>query len=367
MKRKKNAENNEIGEVKADVAPAETAEESVAEEEIASADAAVLTQSVAEEENKPESQTEVTADAAAAAKQQSGVVVDGKIMSKSQRNKRTALRWTYITFGAILMSISVYFFQVPNNFTLGGVGGISIVLSNYITAHVPFLTQAVIMAIINVVLLIIGFIILGKQCTVRTIYCSLLYTGLIWVFEAVDIIGLITGVPTPKGGTPIPLTTQIDELGNVIAGSGQPFLELCFSILLFGVGGALIFNCGASSGGTDIIALIMKKFTKLNVGVALMIVDMTIIVVSIFTFKDVSTALYSFLGLFARTFLLDGVIESFGKTKYLTIITKNPQDIGDYILKVVNHSYTMYDAEGGYTHERKKCLLPYASATKRLK
>ena len=315
-------------------------------------------------ENAASPEAEVAAAASTAlnategAPAQSGVVVNGKVLTRAQKNKRTALRWTFITFGAILMSISVYFFQVPNNFTLGGVGGISIVLSKFITPlnsfTQRFLTQAVIMAIINVLLLIIGFIILGKSCTLRTVYCSLLYTGLIWVFEYIDIIGIITGIPTPKGGVPTPLTDQ-------------PFLELCFSILLFGVGGALIFNSGASSGGTDIIALIMKKFTKLNVGVALMIVDLIIIVVSIFTFKDISTALFSFLGLFARTFLLDGVIESFGKTKYLTIITKHPEDIGEYILKVVNHSYTMYDAEGGYTHERKKVLVTVCKRNEALK
>ncbi len=363
MKRKKNVENIDESEVKADVAPSENTNEATVEAETAATVSAAA--------SKPEPQPDVSADAAAAAKEQSGLVVNGKMLTKAQRNKRTALRWTFITFGAILMSISVYFFQVPNNFTLGGVGGISIVLSKYITPlnsfTQRFLTQAVIMAIINVLLLIIGFIILGKQCTFRTIYCSLLYTGLIWVFEYIDIIGLITGVPTPKGGTPIPLTTQFDEAGVMIAGSSQPFLELCFSILLFGVGGALIFNCGASSGGTDIIALITKKYTKLNVGVALMIVDLIIIVVSIFTFKDVSTALYSFLGLFARTFLLDGVIESFGKTKYLTIITKHPEDIGEYILTVVNHSYTMYDAEGGYTHERKKVLVTVCKRNEALK
>lgn len=353
MKRKKNAENIDEGEVKADVAPAETADETAAEPEIAAADLTLAAQSLPADKDNTENQPAETADAAAA-KAQSGVVVNGKVLTKAQRNKRTALRWTYITFGAILMSISVYFFQVPNNFTLGGVGGISIVLSKYITPHVSWLTQAVIMAIINVLLLILGFIILGKGCTLRTIYCSLLYTGLIWVFEKIDIIGLISGIATVKGGTPTPLTNQ-------------PFLELCFSILLFGVGGALIFNSGASSGGTDIIALITKKYTKLNVGVALMIVDLIIIVVSIFTFKDISTALFSFLGLFARTFLLDGVIESLGKTKYLTIITRNPQDIGDYILKVVNHSYTMYDAEGGYTHEKKKVLVTVCKRNEALK
>ena len=265
-----------------------------------------------------------------------------KVLTKAQRRKRTAIRWILMNVGIILMSLSVYFFQMPYNFVLGGVGGISIMLSTVITPLVPWLTKAVIMLFINVFLLVLGFIILGKSCTFRTAYCSVLYTGIILFLEKV--------IPLDK-----PVTAVFDAAGNITG--GHPFLELCFAILLFGVGGAIIFNCGASSGGTDIIALILKKYTKINVGVSLLIVDLIVASASIFTIGDVAISLYSYLGLFARTFLLDGIIESFGKTKYITIITQKPEEISDYILNVIQHGVTMYDAEGGYTHESKKVLI----------
>ena len=279
-------------------------------------------------------------------------ITDKKTLTKQQKRKRTAMKWVLLNLGIIMMSCSVYFFQTPNNFTLGGVAGIAILLANVIN-H-PFFTQAVIMAIINVFLLVLGLIILGKQCTFLTIYCSLFYTGFIWLFEFTDIMGLITGIPTPQGGVAVPLTDQ-------------PFLEMCYAILLFGVGGALIFNCGASSGGTDIIALILKKFTKINVGMALMLIDCVVVCVSITAFQSPSTALYSFMGLFAKSFLLDSVIESIGKTKYITIITKCPDEIGKYILEVINHGYTKYDAEGGYTNEKKKVLVTVCKRGEALK
>lgn len=279
-------------------------------------------------------------------------ITDKKTLTKQQKRKRTAMKWVLLNLGIIMMSCSVYFFQTPNNFTLGGVAGIAILLANVIN-H-PFFTQAVIMAIINVFLLVLGLIILGKQCTFLTIYCSLFYTGFIWLFEFTDIMGLITGIPTPQGGVAVPLTDQ-------------PFLEMCYAILLFGVGGALIFNCGASSGGTDIIALILKKFTKINVGMALMLIDCGVVCVSITAFQSPSTALYSFMGLFAKSFLLDSVIESIGKTKYITIITKCPDEIGKYILEVINHGYTKYDAEGGYTNEKKKVLVTVCKRGEALK
>ena len=267
-----------------------------------------------------------------------------KVLTKAQKHKRTALKWILLNIGIIMMSMSVYFFQSPNNFTLGGVAGIAILLAKIIPLE--FFSYEVIMAIINVFLIILGLIILGKECTLLTIYCSLVYTAIIWLFGYVDVIGHITDNPT--------LTDQ-------------PFLEMVYAILLFGVGGALVFNCGASSGGTDIIALILKKFTKINVGMALLIIDLIVVCVSIFTFKSITIALFSFMGLFAKSFLLDGVIESIGKRKYITIITKHPDEIGAYILDVINHGYTKYDAEGGFSGDKKNVLITVCSRGEAIK
>lgn len=290
-----------------------------------------------------ESETAASADAAAAAQP---VVYGDKVLTKSQKKKRAVLRWVLLSFGIILMSFSVYFFHTPNHFTLGGIAGLALVLGEFIP-----LDYEILMAIINVALLILGLIILGKQCTVRTIFCSLFYTGIIWLFEYFDIIEHINEAAGRVGAA-----TLTDE----------PLMELVYAILLFGIGGAIVFNCGASSGGTDIIALILKKFTRLNVGMALMIIDMVIVLISCYTFS-LEIGLFSVLGLFTKSFLLDGVIESLGKTKYITIITENHDIISDYILKVINHGYTIYDAEGGYTHKPKKVLVTVCKRNEALK
>lgn len=290
-----------------------------------------------------ESETAASADAAAAAQP---VVYGDKVLTKSQKKKRAVLRWVLLSFGIILMSFSVYFFQTPNHFTLGGIAGLALVLGEFIP-----LDYEILMAIINVALLILGLIILGKQCTVRTIFCSLFYTGIIWLFEYFDIIEHINEAAGRVGAA-----TLTDE----------PLMELVYAILLFGIGGAIVFNCGASSGGTDIIALILKKFTRLNVGMALMIIDMVIVLISCYTFS-LEIGLFSVLGLFTKSFLLDGVIESLGKTKYITIITENHDIISDYILKVINHGYTIYDSEGGYTHKPKKVLVTVCKRNEALK
>lgn len=234
--------------------------------------------------------------------------------------------WTTMNIGTLALAAGVYFFKSPNHFATGGVSGLSIVLAEVI----PFLSQSEILMIINALMLVLGFIFLGRGCTFKTIYCSAVYS----------LENFLLEILVPLDG---PLTDQA-------------FLELTFAILLTGVGSAIIFNCGASSGGTDIVALILKKYTSIHVGRALLITDTLIAASSFFVF-DVKAGLFSILGLFAKAFLIDGVIEDIGKSKYVTVISNEVEKIGEYIINVMHRDYTTYIAKGGYTGNDKHVLI----------
>lgn len=264
-------------------------------------------------------------------------------MDKEPVAKKNIFSWENIKYflilnlGVLLLSFGVYMFEVPNHFAVGGVGGISILLSNVITRHVPWLTQSVIMAIINGVLLVIGLILLGKGLTFRTIYCSVAYSFEVWVMGKIHYMAA-------------PLTDI-------------PFMELVLAILLTGSGGAIIFNCDASSGGTDIIGLIFKKYTGLNIGTAMLFADFIVACLAFVVYKDdpgidsVKIGLLSLLGVFARTFVIDGVIDNLTNTKYVTIITVNPDVVSKLILKEIDRGFTRYEAEGGYTGEARTVIM----------
>ena len=237
--------------------------------------------------------------------------------------------WTLLNAGELALAAGVYFFKSPNHFATGGVSGLSIILQPYIP-----LTQSQILMIINALMLVLGFIFLGRGCTFKTIYCSVVYSLENYLFELL----------VPLAG---PLTNQT-------------FLELVFAILLPGVGSAIMFNCGASSGGTDIVALILKKYTRLHVGRALLITD-ALIAASTFFIFDVEAGLFSMLGLFAKAFVIDGVIEDIGKSKYVTVITNEVEKIGGYIIDTMHRDYTTYTATGGYTGNEKHVLIVVCS------
>ena len=229
-----------------------------------------------------------------------------------------------MTAGSVLMAVSLYFFKEPNGFVTGGVGGLGIILGQFTTA-----SMGVWLTSLNLVFLLVGFIVLGKSLGVRTVYCTLLYTGVVDLLEMV--------LPLDK-----PLTDQ-------------PLLELCWAILITGMGQAMIFHADASSGGTDILALILKKYTSMNVGRALLYVDLAICAAAFFAF-DVKTGLFSVMGLFCMTFLIDSVLETLSSCKYFVIVTDKPEEISEYILHKLDHSATLIKGEGIYSHAEKSVL-----------
>ena len=231
-----------------------------------------------------------------------------------------------ITLGTVLTAVGIYFFKFPNNFSTGGVSGISILLGKL----VPFLSPAVSMWAINLILLLIGFLFFGRGFGLMTAYCSMLYSFLTWLFEVI-----------------YPMTAPFTD---------QPFLELCFAMMLPAVGSAILFNCNASTGGTDIVAMILKKYTSLDIGKALLVSDALIAFSACFVF-DIRTGLFSLLGLIIKAFVVDSVIESINLCKYFSIVTSCPDAICDYIIREMNRSSTVIDAIGAYSHENRKVIL----------
>jgi uncharacterized membrane-anchored protein YitT (DUF2179 family) len=153
------------------------------------------------------------------------------------------------------------------------------------------------------------------------------------------------------------LFEQLDLL-KLVAGdrktlTDEPFLELCVGIILYAMGSALIFYTGASSGGMDIVALIIQKYAKLDVGKAVLYVNMFIVLGSIFVFKDILTAILSLAGLFANAFLIDNVIDSLDSCKYFIVITDKPTEVAEFIMNELHHGVTITDAIGAYTQAPK--------------
>ena len=241
--------------------------------------------------------------------------------------------YTLITIGVMLVVFGVYFFKFPNNFSTGGVTGMAIILSKLFGSSV---SSGTIVLIINIILLIVGYLTLGRSFGNRTVYGSLLLSLSLRVLEIL--------VPLEK-----PLTNQ-------------PLLELAFAVILPSVGSALLFNIGASTGGTDVIAMLLKKYTSLDIGRSLLMTDF-LLTVAVFPVFGITTGLLSILGLFLKSTLVDNVIENLNLNKYFTIICVNPKPVCDYIINTLHRSATVFDAKGAFTEKEKKIVLTVMNRT----
>ena len=251
--------------------------------------------------------------------------MQSKAEPTAQRLSELLRDYAVLTLAALVLDAGVYFFKFPNNFSFGGVSGISIILNRLL----PWSAGSYNL-VINLLLLVVGFLFIGRNFAVKTVYVSLVSSFTLSLLEKL-----------------CPMSAPL---------TNEPVLELIFAIVLPAVSAAIMFNVGASSGGTDIVAMVRKKHTSLDIGKALFCVDLLIAIGACFVF-DIQTGLFSFTGLMAKTLVIDGVIENINLCKYFTIICEDPAPICAFIHNKLNRSATVFTAEGTYSHTPRRVIL----------
>lgn len=248
-----------------------------------------------------------------------------------QKIKQGGKDYLILALAAFISSVGVYFFKFPNHFTTGGVTGLAIVAKTFL----PDVSQTLLTNIFNIGLMLVGIVTMGKAFGLRTGIYSLLFSGMVALWDLL-----------------IPINAPL---------TNQPFLELILAVLLPSISTAMLFNLRSSSGGTDVIAMLLKKYAKVyNTGTALLLADLAIGIASFFVF-DVQTGIFSVFGLAMRSVLTDLVLTSLNQRKYFHIITADPEPIQDYITKELKRSATLFDGVGAYTGEERTLILTVVS------
>lgn len=233
-----------------------------------------------------------------------------------------------LLLGALFIAIGLYFFWAPSDLAAGGVSGLAIVVKSLL----PMVPIGIIIFVLDMIMFTIGFMILGKSFGARSLLCSLSVSIIMTVMELVW--------PNWK-----PISEDL-------------LILLLFGSLFTSLGQAMVFNIDASSGGTDIIAKIITKYTALNIGTALMIADMVVVILAMSTF-GLEKGLYGALGVIITTNLIDYIISGFKIQKYVVIIPSSADkvaSINHYILEKLERGATIYQAEGAYSKESKKVI-----------
>lgn len=226
--------------------------------------------------------------------------------------------YAVITLGVVIVAIALHIFLIPNDIAAGGVTGIAMVINRY----VPVLRVGMLMLVMNLILLIISFIVLGGSFGIKTIYSSLGLSSIIWLLERMFPIGR-------------PLT---DDL----------LLAAIIGTMLSGLGMAIIFNANASTGGTDIIAKILNKYIHVDIGKALLVTDFIVTLLAAITF-GIEKGLYALIAVIINGFIIDYSIAGFNIVTQVFIMTSKPESVAKYIIDEMGRGVTFFTGQGGYT------------------
>lgn len=232
--------------------------------------------------------------------------------------------------GLFIVSAGIAFFKSPNNFATGGVSGIGIIASHFF----PQINLGVYILIINLIFELLGWIFMGKVFALKTLYSTFAISFYVWL--------LTTIYPMPA-----PFTQDT-------------MLELIFAIILPAIGSAIVFNLNSSTGGTDILAKILSKYSSIDIGKSLFLSDVAIVVTAGFVF-GIRTGLYCVLGLIMKGTLVDLVIDGLRIRKVVTIISCKHKEILSYIMTTVHRGATVYKAYGAYTNKEEDAITTVLS------
>lgn len=245
---------------------------------------------------------------------------------KGPNLKKNLWFFAQLNLGLVLTALGIALFKTPNHFAFGGTSGLSILLASLF----PKFNVGGFMWIINGALVILGFIFLGISRMGWTIYSSFALSFYVSICEELW-----------------PLTDPM---------TSDTLLELVFAVVLPAIGSAIVFDIGASTGGTDIVAMILAKHSSMEIGRALMVSDLLIVAGAAARF-GAATGLYCILGLFGKSLVVDGVIENIHLRKVCTVVTTRPEAVQNFILHELRRSATVEQAYGAYTHRELSVIM----------
>lgn len=241
------------------------------------------------------------------------------------RIKQAIKEYAILTVGTLIIACAVYFFIIPSHVTVGSISALAMVLSNFLPLPVSAITLAM-----NVVLLAIGFLLIGKEFGAKTVYASILLPGLLAAFEVL--------------------------LPNFQSLTQDSLLDVVCYILVVSVGQAILFSANASSGGLDIVGKLMNKYLRMELGKALSLSGMLVALSSAFCY-DKKTVVLSVLGTYFGGIMVDRFIFGMNIKRKVCIISPKLEEIKNFILYDLHSGASINELIGAYDNQPRREIV----------
>lgn len=247
--------------------------------------------------------------------------------------------YALLTGGCFIFTLGAVLFAEPYGFAPGGTYGISMVFH-----HLWGWRTEVSALCMDIPLLLIGIYFLGGKFGIKTVICTFLIPLFMWIIHST------------YGFAPL-LEPEVTERTML----QEQMLSSIFGGITYGLGLGMVFRSGATSGGSDIISMILNKFTHISLGVLVMIVDCTITLTTVIAFGDWRLPMYSWIIIIIEGKVIDLVVDGFFSNKTVLIISGNSEEIKEYIVTKLQRGATIVDATGAYSGENKKMIYTIVS------
>ncbi|MFO7882436.1 MAG: YitT family protein [Kosmotogaceae bacterium] len=247
---------------------------------------------------------------------------------KKMKLRKNILDYFYVTFGSSITAIALVAFLVPNNIVAGGVSGLAIILYRTLGWWVG--AQ---MLLYNIVLFTVAFIILGIGFGIKSIYSAVLLSFLVDFLQNINF--------------PVFNAAEIND-GMLLA--------TIYGGALAGIGIGIVLWRGASTGGTDIGAMIINKYLHIATGTGLLVIDSTITILALVVFGPI-VAMYGIITIFATSKTIDSILEGIEHTRTAYIMSDNHKTIKEKILQELSRGVTVLEGQGGFTGETRPVLM----------
>ena len=240
-------------------------------------------------------------------------------------NRKNIKEFLIITVGTLIVSTAVFFFMLPSHVSVGSGTALAMVLSNFVPLPVSVITL-----ILNIVLLILGFLLIGPEFGAKTVYCAILMPVFLGIYEQL-----------------FPNQQSITD---------DPFLDVLCYIFVVGIGLAILFRRNASSGGLDIVAKLMNKFLRMELGKAMSVSGMLVALSSALVY-DKKTVVISVLGTYLGGLVVDHFIFGMDLKRRVCIISPQLDQIVDFILYDLHSGATLNNIIGAYDRNPKQEVI----------
>ena len=266
------------------------------------------------------------------------------VIAQTLSTKKFWVELLIMTFGMFMTGVCVYYFLVPSKLIVGSISGLSIVLTDIFQGIGVNISLSMMITIINAILLVLAYLLIGKEFGLKTVYCAMILGPMTklceWIYPWENLATANEYLAKMPGGDP-----------NAMSVMGNPWFDLLCCVLILSAAQTLMFSINASTGGLDILAKIVNKYLHFDIGKSVSVAG-AVICLTAFFINPFQMVVIGLIGTWINGLVVNLFTANLNNRKRVCVVTKDYDRVRRYIIDDLKRGCTLYEVIGGYTNEK---------------